>query len=493
LSHLNNVSKLLTQERANAGVERAWYEESLQVSQQNTAQLQALLNRDPFVLVLIDGADLVFRNNLLRDGDVGGRRAAAALHHAINEYVFSTVDDLPPETKVCVRIYADLEDLSRLFVQNGITSSPKFASFTRGFIQYKALFDIVNVYSQGRESIIDKVEGMRDSTLSLFRIMLTHRTAQFTQHLWDLHCRHIILGCSDGGIYAPILQKIAQDEDFHSRISLLSGVPLRGGLLHLPFQSTRIPDVFRNTRIEQHKDLDYIQSLEPMPLNVLPSVIGTPLGVLTPPLSTPTLSVRSDSRQEKAHSGTTLAEKTHLRTNSVASSANSGSENTTTPKPMTWASVSKKSAALPVTVSSKLLLKASPLPGIRRNKLGQRLDPSPPEYKKDEVSRVKKLKLCNPHYLQGGCFQRDAKCTHEHDYKCTKSELETLKLVARMSCCVHGSACSDVKCIYGHNCPFPVAQEGSMRGKGCLNGETCRFPPHMHGMDMIPVRYVKAT
>jgi hypothetical protein len=130
---------------------------------------------------------------------------------------------------------------------------------------------------------------------------------------------------------------------------------------------------------------------------------------------------------------------------------------------------------------------------IRRNKKGQRIDPPTPEFKKDEVNRLKKLKLCNAHYLREDCPYPDGKCSHDHLYKTTAKELETLKLVARMSACIHGSECPDPKCIYGHRCPFPESKDASMRGKTCINGKNCRFPDAMHNMDMIAVRRLKVT
>lgn len=151
----------LVEERAKSDLECRRTENNLQASQQNTRHLQHLLDRDPFVLVLIDGADLIFRNTLLRDGDAGGRRCAAMLHQAINEQIFSTIDGLPAETQVLVRIYADLEGLNTAFVTSGvIDSSVQLRSFARGFVQDRATFDMINVYSQGRETIIDKVEGL---------------------------------------------------------------------------------------------------------------------------------------------------------------------------------------------------------------------------------------------------------------------------------------------------------------------------------------------
>lgn len=289
-----------------------------------------------------------------------------------------------------------------------------------------------------------------------------------------------MLGCSDSGIYGRMLKEITKkDECMAQRLTLLSGVPPDKELAVLPFEMTRMTHIFRNTKLEVHKGQDYLQCLEVESANMLPCVINTQLGVITPPLSTPTLSVRSDSRLGDVHP----------RTPSLASSTTSLEPALS--KPTTWASISKKASALPVTISDKLIVKQPTLSGIRRNKLRQRLDPPPPEYKKDEVNRVKKLKLCNAHYLRGDCPYATTKCEHEHFYKCTKSEIETLRLVARMSACIYGSACDEEKCIYGHCCPFPSAKEGSMRGKGCLNGENCRFPDHMHGMDMIPVKLSK--
>lgn len=322
-----------------------------------------------------------------------------------------------------------------------------------------------------------------------FELELTRLPAQIKHHLIDFHCRQIIVGCSDVDMYPRILQDMARDEDTHVRITLLSGVPFHENFEKLPFEKHRMPDVFRNTTID--KTRDHISAFEPkMPVNIFPSVIGTPFGLMTPPVSMRTTpSLRSDSRLGAFQSEV----KSEMQPRTMSLSSSSTSVENAIPKPMTWASLANKTKAAPVTMSATLLKKEAPVPTIRRNKLGQRLDPPPPEYKKDEVNRLKKMKLCNAYYLRHDCTYEDDKCSHDHFYKCTKSEIETLKLVARMSCCIYGSECSDEVCIYGHNCPFPQAKEGSMRGKGCLNGDGCRFPPHMHGMDMIPVRYTKIT
>ena len=80
---------------------------------------------------------------------------------------------------------------------------------------------------------------------------------------------------------------------------------------------------------------------------------------------------------------------------------------------------------------------------IPRNRKGQRIDP-PLKHDKTEVERVKKLKMCNVHFLRGECPYGN-KCTHKHNVEPSKKDLEILKIVARYACCRTGSACDDVK------------------------------------------------
>lgn len=302
-------------------------------------------------------------------------------------------------------------------------------------------------------------------------------------HTYDFHCRQIILGCSDNEIYPRILKKTSVNDAFHSRIVLLSGTPLGKEFSALPFRSISMGQLFRNTKIDAYGAIDYLQEFEPVPTDIMAGVLSP--GLMTPPSSTPPCSSRSNSRLGLASAPISYA--SHLRRSSTESSANFS--DTGLPKPVTWASTAKKVANKPVTVAAKVPREE---PGvIRRNKKGQRLDPPTPEFKKDEVNRLKKMKLCNSYYLRHDCTYKDDKCTHDHFYKPNKSEMDTLKLVARMSACIYGSECDDAKCIYGHRCPFPEAKIGSMRGRGCINGENCRFPAHMHAMDNVPVKVTK--
>lgn len=162
----------------------------------------------------------------------------------------------------------------------------------------------------------------------------------------------------------------------------------------------------------------------------------------------------------------------------------------------TWASKAKAAAAIPDTPPAVKAALASPgrSEGIPRNRKGQRVD-TLCNFDKTEVDRVRRLKMCNVHYLRGECPYGD-KCTHKHDRIATKPELETLRVVARMASCRNGSSCEDTKCIYGHRCQAPPRLDKgkwntSDGGKTCIFGSDCVFPGELHNIDTIIVKMVK--
>lgn len=152
-------------------------------------------------------------------------------------------------------------------------------------------------------------------------------------------------------------------------------------------------------------------------------------------------------------------------------------------KPMNWAA--KAAAPAPPKTPTEDYRPMNREEVIARNRQGQRVDPPCRDYDKAEVDRIKKIKMCNVHYLRRECPYGD-NCTHSHDYKPTADEIRTLKLVARMAPCIYGSGCSDIKCIYGHRCPAPPSKK--TKNKPCLFGEQCKFPPEMHDIDTNVVK-----
>ncbi|KAI4919977.1 hypothetical protein J4E90_002117 [Alternaria incomplexa] len=153
---------------------------------------------------------------------------------------------------------------------------------------------------------------------------------------------------------------------------------------------------------------------------------------------------------------------------------------------LNWAA---KAAAPPPPVTETPVYKpANREEVIARNRAGQRVDPPCKDYDKAEVDRMKKIKLCNVHFLRAEC-PYDTKCTHLHAYKPTSDELATLRLVARMAPCSNGSVCQDIRCIYGHRCPAPPNKIHYAKGtKSCIFGESCKFPASLHDTDTNVVK-----
>ncbi|THZ41110.1 hypothetical protein D6C87_05971 [Aureobasidium pullulans] len=458
----------LVQERSNFELERTWLKQQLASAGQTGDHDHSSLEQNPYVLVLIDGNELIFRNAFLGQGDQGGRRAAQALFQATNEFAFSTIHALPDNTKIVLKIYVDLEDLCSIGLRTGLVSNGnQIKTFVRGFCQDKNLFDVIDVGMQGRAVVFDKMEE------------------NLAMYIFDKQCKHIVFGCEDGEIYAPILKRFTEKIETTQRVTLLHGTEPDRYLAALHIDKTQMNDIFRNTKMDIHKLVDHVAELDSVPALLMESV--------TPPLSSPATS-RSGSRTAVGTARTALPSIAHSRQDSASSISSAISGVQVKPKENPWILAAKKGAA--VKTPPKDIPKEKeqwPTDYVRRNKKGQRIDPPTPEFKKDEVNRLKKLKLCNAHHLRHDCPYPEGKCEHDHVYKCNPKELETLKLVARMSACIHGAECSDPKCIYGHRCPFPEAREGSMRGKACINGENCRFPAEMHNMDIVPVRRLKIT
>lgn len=124
----------------------------------NSAQMS-----NPFVLVLIDGDGMVFCTELIREGEMGGRRAAAQLQNAIARYIEQEAKDLPLEHRVICRIYANVRGLGEVLVKAGvIDDSAVFEEFARGFTRGNALFDFVDV-GPGKDRADVKVIGASPS------------------------------------------------------------------------------------------------------------------------------------------------------------------------------------------------------------------------------------------------------------------------------------------------------------------------------------------
>lgn len=401
---------------------------------------EALMDRDAFILVLIDGDGMIFDDRLLQNGETGGREAAGLLWNEVMAH-FHAGKGLPSDVKVVTRMYANLKGLGDVCKKSGIISTPStIEDFARGFTGSKQLFDFVDV-GVGKDRADEKISEM------------------FKLHLYDTHCRRILFGCSHDNGYARLLEDVA-DSNVRKAITLLEGVPFERELYQLKsaYQTTRFEGLFRTSKINIYNQQ-------------YPQPAGLPPPGLTPP----------QVQQAQQITGLPPYQPSYqlglVRTLSTSPSA------TLNPAAPSWASAAMTPPTQTASPPPTPQMSANVIKQVLRNRYGQRIDPIV-SYDPNEVKRIKKLKMCNVHFLRDDCPYEP--CTHDHYYKPNKNEIATLKYVSRMTPCKFGSECDDLKCIYGHRCPNDV--EGK---KDCRWGENCRFERELHGLDRAPVRTTK--
>ncbi|CRG83728.1 hypothetical protein PISL3812_01083 [Talaromyces islandicus] len=393
-------------------------------------RIRKIMDREPYIIVLLDGYGMIFNDQFLHNGEQGGKDAANQLTTSLNEYVARNLPNVT-SPKIVTRVYANVKGLGDACYNAGIVDKPSVVDdFVRGFNESQPLFDFVDI-GQGKDRADDKIS----ETIKL--------------NLYNCHCHQIFLGCSQGDEYARLLEETMADAELIGRISLLEGVPFERELdsMKSSYRVTQFPDIFRASKIASS------------PVAPIKTPLKTHTAMLSPHPASATL--------------------TRTSTNTSTSSATPTSASS-------WASVT---ALNPGDVSLQPAKPASPAPSstltVERNRHGQRIDRM--EFKsitKEDLYRVKKMKLCNLHYLLGNC--PNTNCYHDHDHKLTKDEKEVLRSVARMTPCHFGMTCDDPKCIYGHRCP-----QSEVGKKECHWGSNCRFEPSQHGIDLTVVKTTK--
>ena len=102
---------------------------------------------------------MIFKDNLLKQGEVGGRKAANALHNSVLEWATSNIMECPADSKVVVRVYANLRGLAEVCTKAGIVEHPSIVhEFARGFTCGKTLFDFTDV-GAGKDRADAKIAG----------------------------------------------------------------------------------------------------------------------------------------------------------------------------------------------------------------------------------------------------------------------------------------------------------------------------------------------
>lgn len=136
-------------------------ESQIQAYQAHCEKLFTLLNRGAYVTVLIDGDGLIFNADLIRGGEIGGKKAAFLLKSLVTEWMNTEKDGptLPTGWRMVARVYANVNGLADACVKAGIISDTSiFDDFARGFTLGDALFDFVDV-GDGKDQAEIKMTG----------------------------------------------------------------------------------------------------------------------------------------------------------------------------------------------------------------------------------------------------------------------------------------------------------------------------------------------
>lgn len=228
--------------------------------------------------------------------------------------------------------------------------------------------------------------------LSWVTTLLIITTETLKLFIDDFHCRQIFFGCSHDNGFARPLEEYVGDVIKVSKVTLLEGVPFEKELLGLPYKTKKFNGLFRDTKLSVLGMGHPLMVASPAfkNYNVL-NGLPTRLPPIAVPVSSPTPSTPNMVRTPSLLTLDGFAPDTIVKTKN-------------------WAALA--AAPAPVTPTSGTEYVPAHRDGvIARNRVGQRVDPPSRDYDKNEVERIKKIKMCNIHFLRDECLFGNA-CTH---------------------------------------------------------------------------------
>lgn len=398
-----------------------------------------LKNSNPYVAVLIDGDGLLFKEEFIRQGVEGGKRAASALRAAIASLAENIIRDLPSNIEVVATVYANLNGLTGAMRRAGwVDGADVLKEFTLGFTQTKASFDFIDV-GYGKERADSKLRGAT------------------SWHLKNSNCKLLALGVSHDSGYAPFLDEIVNFGQTRDRIVLLEGSPTVAELVA--------------TKVRIHKLTDTVFHDEKLvAIERLPAMQKTTSGSMSGSTnSAPIASAKAmaNSRRDSSSSAgasATVSMATSTSALSYATTAKTTSTRVSPPPKMVFPTATAKQLQQKETAATKKTTEKWN-PGPRG------LDP-PIAFKPSvvEAIRSRSEKFCNKFVLLKWCPNDN--CPYNHNQKVTPDEMAALRYMNRANPCSSGQNCELEDCIYGHHCPSVQ--------NGCCTHPYCKFEVDEH-------------
>ncbi|RYP08119.1 hypothetical protein DL764_002102 [Monosporascus ibericus] len=412
--------------------------------------------RNPFVLVLVDGDGYVFDDELVRDGTEGGSRAAKRLNDTVKHSLRRKGLE---GCEIMVRVYANLVGLSKALYKVGLCGAEKrsLAPFTAGFNRSYGLNDFVDA-GELKENADFKLRAM---------LRLYAENAQ---------CKHIYFAaCHDVGYVSELIPYRGNTD----RFTLVSTPSLQfhDEFAKLGMNIEELPGVFRTAPL----DLPYKAGVSwgpSKPLGAAPSPAAA-----APPASDGQKicqfyqigKCKYGKGCKNQHVDT---RQFSFQTGRAAKPENDFSNNfgRAVDQPIASTRDNYNSDISHMSIEFTLLPRNDEIPKgyVAINQTEHRLDVYIPPPSSEVMARFKLRseyrKLCNNKHLAGSC--ENERC--EYDHGPVADDLKpALELLSRSMPCPKRGTCRNANCIYGHIC-----QRADCKHRG---GKVfCRFPYLTH-------------
>ncbi|KAI0884877.1 uncharacterized protein GGS22DRAFT_189091 [Annulohypoxylon maeteangense] len=263
-SRLLKENGSLRQQLNNAHMDLESVKKSLQETKRRLGDME---DRNPYIMVLIDGDGLIFKDHLVKQGVEGGRKAANELNSAILEK-FNYTGDTP--ITVVAKVVANVLGLSRAMKWNScIPSEITLYDFISGFSQIRPDFEFVDV-GQGKERADAKIID----------------SARF--HLRNFNCKQVVMGISHNSGYGPFLDGLINNNTTKQRITILEGTPTVQAIVSIGVGIMNCHTIFRSEKLLSRVPQDRAQttmSIGPSYAAIAQTKVASPPPQITLPIA----------------------------------------------------------------------------------------------------------------------------------------------------------------------------------------------------------------
>ncbi|KAJ2897008.1 uncharacterized protein MKZ38_005041 [Zalerion maritima] len=455
------------------------YEEERE-SREKYKQMAKGQERNPFVLVLVDGDGYVFHETLVEQGAGGGRIAAQTLDKAVKASL--RVKGLE-HCQVMVRIYANVAGLSKALSRAGVVGAEK-----RSLAPFIASFN----RSYGLAEFVDAGELKENADFKLRALLNLYAD--------NAQCKHIYFAaCHDVGYISDLTPHMGNNRKFTLVDS--PGIRFHDEFAKLDIGIEELPGVFRSTPLDsaiRFRPSSYLTVTSPPPAQSPAAATcrfytlgnckyGEGCKNVHPEekASTNTTTWGQSSRNGHPQSG----ENGHLVQEGNGSRPSSSLSMRQVAEGASTNSIThgNRRPGLDSLAIHKLPKKEDVRSGhVAVNRNNFRLDTFIPPSSAETTSRLKSLinagrRVCNNYHLNGGC-EAGSQCGYSHE-PLDEEFIPALEWLARAIPCPRRGSCRNGACTNGHIC-----QTLDCKHRG--GKMYCKLPYRTHAEDLALSKYV---